>query len=46
VNFEDDKLVPINILIKRAKKIASAEQSLKKFSQPKKKREKFDGLIE
>jgi hypothetical protein len=32
VNFENDKLVFIDIFIKRVKKIVSAEQSLKKFS--------------
>ena len=46
MNFENNKLMPIDILIERAKKITSAEQSLKKFSQPKKERKKFDSLVE
>jgi hypothetical protein len=46
VDFEDDKSVPIDVLVERAKKVASAEQSLRKFSQPKEERGKFDGLIE
>jgi hypothetical protein len=46
VDFEDDKLVLIDVLVERAKKVVFVEQSLRKFSQSKEERGKFDGLIE